>query len=320
MECGARGSSTTDHCWVDKWHWDGGFRSSSGRQQSHNRQRPKHMEKAASWVGKWSWDCRRDNQFSWAQEGKLQQRCRAYKINSVGLKSVGHMLFSLASMAPMLHAFGKGDDNSEIQPKPKPCVFQWGQPTSVNTCKWSSVASAFPAEARNCQSHFFRHWRFIGGFSGICVFHTAFVVLRCASQALKGSKMLSLCWRIAYTKESNAAWHKFERNNIQMYTDALFFSQSVSVFIIPLPPLLGTQPTCLGWKDYRHTHTHSAKTLVMFIMFRSFLIPIPKKNEGSRCTSWRGQLIWSSNRMKWFAWFDVVQTQHQFWSQWHLKR
>ena len=77
---------------------------------------------------------------------------------------------------------------------------------------------------------FFRHWRFIGVFSGICVFHTAFVVLRCASQALKGSKMLSLCWRIAYTKESNAAWHKFERNNIQMYTDALFFSVSQSVF------------------------------------------------------------------------------------------
>ena len=225
MECRARGSSTTDHCWVDQWHWDGGFRSSSGRQQSHNRQRPKHMEKTASWVGKWSWDCRRDNQFSWAQEGKLQQRCRAYTINSVG-----HMLFSLASMAPMLHAFGKGDDNFEIQPKPKPCVFQCGQPTSVNTCKWSSVASAFPAEARNCQSHFFRHWRFIGVFSGICVFHTAFVVLRCASQALKGSKMLSLCWRIAYTKESNAAWHKFERNNIQMYTDALFFSVSQSVF------------------------------------------------------------------------------------------
>ena len=181
-------------------------------------------------------------------------------------------------MAPMLHAFGKGDDNFEIQPKPKPCVFQWGQPTSVNTCKWSSVASAFPAEARNCQSHFFRHWKFIGGFSGICVFHTAFVVLRCASQALKGSKMLSLCWRIAYTKESNAAWHKFERNNIQMYTDALFFfSQSVSqCFHPPTAPSLRNSAH-VPWLKRLQTHTHSAKTLVMFIMFRSFLIPNAKK-------------------------------------------
>lgn len=44
--------------------------------------------------------------------------------------------------------------------------------------------------------------------------HTEFVVRRFASQALKGSKMLTLCWRIAYSKESNAAWHNFERNNI----------------------------------------------------------------------------------------------------------
>ena len=98
-----------------------------------------------------------------------------------------------------------------------------------------------------------------------------------------------------------------------MYTDALF--GSVSVFILPLPPLLGTQPTCLGWKNHRH---NTAKTPLMFIMFRSFSVPIPKKKvEESRCTSWRGQPIWSSNRMKWFTWFDFVKIQHRFGSIWH---
>ena len=42
---------------------------------------------------------------------------------------------------------GPGDDTFNISPKPKPCVFQWTNPASVNTCKWSSVASAFPVEA-----------------------------------------------------------------------------------------------------------------------------------------------------------------------------
>lgn len=93
----------------------------------------------------------------------------------------------------------QGEDQFSITPKPQPLPFQWSQPSSINGCKWSSVASAFPAQALEfaCWLHCVSH--------PFLSFTVSFDTFWLCAQALKESGMIQMSWRVAYAKESNAA-------------------------------------------------------------------------------------------------------------------
>ena len=90
--------------------------------------------------------------------------------------------------------------------------FQWNQPSAINQCKWTSVASAFQIKehGQHCVQNVFASVRAIHyhTISHVAMFSDCRGLI---TQELKASKMLTLTWRVAYQKDSNATWQIFRR-------------------------------------------------------------------------------------------------------------